>query len=187
SSTLSISRLAADPQYLHKHIAEGVQMQLAKIADGPEVRALCRHNGEKRQVPFAGLGDLPAGKHPHAVGIQHQARERGTKPWCGEVVKPTGFQTYFSWQCFHAQPGGVSWTPRPYSAPMSTAMPEATPAKAILVSMRRRSSASSATRVTQPSVPAKVPSSIGCALRQRPWCSWGACVPTGVPLHTPHS
>src|SRR5215470_17013013 len=66
-----------DPQHLHKHIAEGVQMQLTKIADGPEVRALCAHNGDERQVPFAGLGDLSAGKHPHAVGIQQQAHHHG--------------------------------------------------------------------------------------------------------------
>src|SRR5215470_5990590 len=48
-----------------------------------------------------------------------------TKPWCGDVVKKTGVQTYFSWQCFHVQPGESSWTPRWYSAPMSTALPEA--------------------------------------------------------------
>ena len=64
----------------------------------------------------------------------------------------TGVQTYSSWQCFHAQPGGASWTPQRYSAPMGTAMPEATLARAISVSIRVRSSASSATRVTKPSV-----------------------------------
>jgi RNA-directed DNA polymerase len=29
-------------------------------------------------------------------------RQLHTKPWCSEVVKQTGAQTYFSWQCFHA-------------------------------------------------------------------------------------
>ena len=95
-----------------------------------------------------------------------------TKPWCGEVVKQTGVQTYFSWQCFHAQPGGASWTPGRHSAPTGTALPEAKSAGAISVSIRRRSSASSATRVIKSSAPAKGPSSIACAPRQRPWCSW---------------
>src|SRR5215475_12761595 len=73
--------------------------------------------------------------------------------------------------CFYTKPGGPSWTPQPYSAPMSTALPEAKLARATLVSIRGRSSASSVTRATKPSAPAEVRSSIACAPRQRPWCS----------------
>src|SRR5262245_8238608 len=67
--------------------------------------------------------------------------------------------------------GGQAWTPPRHSAPISTALPEAKRAKATSVSIRRRSSASSAMRVTKPSVPAKARSSIGCAPRRRRWCS----------------
>src|SRR5437762_13965526 len=71
--------------------------------------------------------------------------------------------------CFHTTPGGPSWTPQPHSAPIGTVLPEAKRARAISVSIRRRNNGSSVTRVTQPSAPAKAPSSIGCAPRQRPW------------------
>src|SRR5438046_462757 len=71
--------------------------------------------------------------------------------------------------CFHTTPGGPSWTPQPHSAPIGTVLPEAKRARAISVSIRRRNNGSSVTSVTQPSAPAKAPSSIGCAPRQRPW------------------
>src|SRR5437016_8626749 len=71
--------------------------------------------------------------------------------------------------CFHTTPGGPSWTPQPHSAPIGTVLPEAKRARAISVSIRRRNNGSSVTRVTKPSAPAKAPSSIGCAPRQRPW------------------
>src|SRR5437660_2770469 len=71
--------------------------------------------------------------------------------------------------CFHTTPGGPSWTPQPHSAPIGTVLPEAKRARAISVSIRRRNNGSSVTRVTKPSAPAKTPSSIGCAPRQRPW------------------
>src|SRR5215470_2411345 len=43
------------------------------------------HNGDKRQVALAGLGDLAARKHPHAIGVQQQADhhrwlKRGSPP-----------------------------------------------------------------------------------------------------------
>src|SRR5262249_51149240 len=56
--------------------------------------------------------------------------------------------------------GGQAWTPQRHSAPIRTALPEAKQARAISISIRRRSSASSATRVTQPSALAKALSSI---------------------------
>src|SRR6266481_4080020 len=71
--------------------------------------------------------------------------------------------------CFHTTPGGPSWTPQPHAAPIGTVLPEAKRARAISVSIRRRNNGSSVTRVTKPSAPAKAPSSIGCAPRQRPW------------------
>src|SRR5881296_3572149 len=71
--------------------------------------------------------------------------------------------------CFHTTPGGPSWTPQPHSAPIGTVLPEAKRARAISVSIRRRNNGSSVTSVTKPSAPAKTPSSIGCAPRQRPW------------------
>src|SRR5262249_61602360 len=74
--------------------------------------------------------------------------------------------------CFHTQPGGPSWTLQPYSAPMSTALPEAKLARATLVFIRERNSALSVTSATKPSAPAEVRSSIACAPRPRPWCSW---------------
>src|SRR5215510_13141436 len=45
--------------------------------------------------------------------------------------------------CFHTKPGGPSWTPQPYSAPMSPALPEAKLARVTSVSIRGRSSGSS--------------------------------------------
>src|SRR5215216_3249585 len=73
--------------------------------------------------------------------------------------------------CFHTTPGGPSWPPQPQAAPRGTVLPEAQRARAIAVSMRRRHNGSSVTRVTKPSAPAPAPSSLGCAPRQRPWCS----------------
>src|SRR5262249_17648218 len=65
--------------------------------------------------------------------------------------------------------GGQAWTPRRHSAPISTALPEAKRARAILASTRARINGSSATSVTKPSVPAKAQSCMGGAPRQRPW------------------
>ena len=57
-------------------------MPRAKIAEGAKVRALRPHHGHERQIPLARLRDLPARKHPHAGGIEQQARHhRGVKRW----------------------------------------------------------------------------------------------------------
>src|SRR6266852_5067314 len=45
---------------LYKHLLEGLQMQLAEIADGAEVRTLSTHYGQKGQVAFACQGELAA-------------------------------------------------------------------------------------------------------------------------------
>jgi len=50
------------------------------------------------------------------------------------------------------------------------------------VAIRARSSAASATSVISPAAPATVPSSIGCAPRQRPWSSWVTLLAHGCPL-----
>jgi hypothetical protein len=66
-------RLAHQTDHLHKHVHERIQMQLAKIAEGAEIRTVLAHNGHEGQIAFARLRDLTAGKHPHAVGIEPQA------------------------------------------------------------------------------------------------------------------
>ena len=48
-------------------------MQLTKVTDGPEVRALRPHNSDKGQVALAGLCNLAARKYSHAIGVQQQA------------------------------------------------------------------------------------------------------------------
>ena len=82
---------------------------------------------------------------------------------------------------FHAQPGGASWTPRPYAAPTSPVLPAVISARAPVVSIRARSNASSVTRATKPSAPPQARSSIGCAPRQKP--SSSSC--PGGPLAVP--
>ena len=67
------ARLGRQAHHLHKHVLERLQMQLAKITDGAKVRTLRPHNGDKGQIAFAGQGNLPARKHPDAVGIKQQA------------------------------------------------------------------------------------------------------------------
>ena len=48
-------------------------MQLAEIADRAKVRPVVADDRQKGQIAFAGQGDLAAGKHAHAVGIEQQA------------------------------------------------------------------------------------------------------------------
>src|SRR5262249_47601668 len=64
-------------------------------------------------------------------------------------------------------PGGQAWTPRRHSAPISTALPEVKRARAISVSIRRRSSASSATRVIRRLVLPRARCFTACAPRPR--------------------
>ena len=58
------------------------RVDLAKIADGAEVRRIVDDNGSERQIPFAGGGDLTARTHVEAVGValfsdHHGHIERG--------------------------------------------------------------------------------------------------------------
>jgi hypothetical protein len=52
------ARLSGDTKHLHKDVAKGLQVQLANITDGAKIRPILAHNGQKRQVALARLGDL---------------------------------------------------------------------------------------------------------------------------------
>ena len=66
-----------EAHHLDKHLFEGLQMLLAKIADGPEVWTFLPHNRHECEIAFAGPRDLPARKHPDAVGIEQQTDHHG--------------------------------------------------------------------------------------------------------------
>src|SRR4029450_10521533 len=79
-----------------------------------------------------------------------------------------------------AQRGESSWTPARYSPPTRTVLPEAKLVRAILVSIRGRSSGASATCVTKRSAPPQAPSFIGCIWPpRRGWLSL-PCSPLGA-------
>src|SRR6266571_7343416 len=57
-------------------------MLLAKIADGPEVRAFLADNSHESQIAFTGQRDLAARKHANTVGIEQEAdHQGGIKRW----------------------------------------------------------------------------------------------------------
>jgi hypothetical protein len=69
--------------------------------------------------------------------------------------------------CSQAKPGGLSWTPPSYSAPIWSAPPEAKPARAIFASTRARTSGSSARRAIRRSRLQKARRCIACGPRPR--------------------
>src|SRR5712691_10220837 len=72
----------------------------------------------------------------------------------------------------NAKQGGQAWAPRPHSAPVWHALPEAKPARATSASTRARTSGSCVPRATRRSAPRKAPRFTACALRPRPSPSW---------------
>ena len=75
-------RFARQTHHLHEHVFECLQMQLAKIADGPKVWALLAHNSDEGQIPFTGQRDFSARKHPDTVRIEQQTdHHSGIKRW----------------------------------------------------------------------------------------------------------
>src|SRR5262245_58099995 len=74
--------------------------------------------------------------------------------------------------CSPAQPGGRSWTPQRYSAPIWRALPEAKPARATSASTRARTSGSCVLNATRRSAPRKAPRFTACASPPRLSPSW---------------
>ena len=52
-------------------------MDLAKIADGAEVRPIVADNGSERQIAFAGGVDFSAGADTHGIGIDQERDHHG--------------------------------------------------------------------------------------------------------------
>src|SRR5712691_8716920 len=67
----------------YTHLCEGLQRLLAKIADGPDVRAVLADHSHASQMAFTGQRDLAARKHANAVGREQEADHQGGLTWWG--------------------------------------------------------------------------------------------------------
>ena len=74
---LNQARLLAQLQNLLEQIAKRLQVPLAEIRDGPEIRGIERHNAHEIDPFAAGLGDAPRGVDAATIRIKQQRRHHG--------------------------------------------------------------------------------------------------------------
>ena len=71
-------RLLAQRQYLYEQARQRIQIILAKVGDGPEVRCVVRRQHPEGDVLVETLGDAASGRHPHAVAVEQHLDHH---PW----------------------------------------------------------------------------------------------------------
>ena len=74
---LDHAHLAGQAQHLEEEGPKRRQVDLAKIADGAEVRRIIADNGSESQIAFAGGRDLAAGADAHGVGVDQERHHHG--------------------------------------------------------------------------------------------------------------